>query len=75
MLILGGCIGRGALVALAAFQIPSWYNVRPEVGPAEPVLAAFQIPSWYNDNENLRELVVVLAAFQIPSWYNVYRRL
>ena len=28
MLILGGCIGRGALVALAALQIPSWYNGR-----------------------------------------------
>ena len=33
MPILGGCIGRGALVELAAFQIPSWYNGRKKKAP------------------------------------------
>lgn len=48
MLILGGCIGRGALVALAALQIPSWYNHYVQAEKLDIVLAAFQIPSWYN---------------------------
>ena len=70
MLILGGCIGRGALVALAAFQIPSWYNSQLGGDAVAPVLAAFQIPSWYNVGEVIARPPIVLAAFQIPSWYN-----
>lgn len=60
MLILGGCIGRGALVALAAFQIPSWYNARRQPEVALAVLAAFQIPSWYNwpQEESTSDLVL-----------------
>ena len=55
MLILGGCIGRGALVALAAFRIPSWYNEESSDDRVPVVLAAFQIPSWYNSGFHVGE--------------------
>ena len=55
---------------LAAFQIPSWYNLVVLVVRRGPVLAAFQIPSWYNSASMIPITRMVLAAFQIPSWYN-----